>query len=430
MKRTVWGCVVAVALLCPAARARAADAPTSVVVRAARMIDGVSDAVLTPGVVVITGDRIVGAGASASVPAGATTIDLGDVTLLPGLIDCHTHLSHGPGPFYERIFRRSPIDMAITAHVNARRTLDAGFTTIRDLGADEYIDVALHHAIDRGEIPGPRMLCATLAVGSTGGHNDLSGFTPYLDMHGFTGVADGPDEIRKLVRTEIKNGADVIKMIATAGVLSEEESVGAPQYSEAEMRAVVDEAAMYGRKVAAHAHGAEGIKRATRAGVASIEHCTLVDAEGITLMKKHGTYDVPTLYVVDYVVAEYGKLGYPERILEKARALGHQARDNFRLAVQGGVKYAFGTDAGVFPHGTQGREFKILTESGLTPMQAIRAATVNAADLLGWSDKVGRLAPGRYADVIAVTGNPLADITTLEHPVFVMKGGEVFRQDR
>jgi imidazolonepropionase-like amidohydrolase len=315
----------------------------------------------------------------------------------------------------------------VRAHVYARRTLEAGFTTVRDVGAGELIDVALRRAIDEGLVPGPRMQVATLALGSTGGHNDLVGFSPYLRFGQLRGIADGVNEIRSLVRFEIKNGADLIKLIAGAGVMTEEESAGAPQYTEAEMAAAVDEARMWGKRVAAHAHGAEAIQRAVRAGVASIEHGSLIDDEGIRLMKERGTYLVADIYNDDYILTEYRRLNYPEKILEKERQIGRLQRENFRKAVQAGVKVAFGTDAGVYPHGWNAKQFAHMVRWGLTPMQAIRAATVNAADLMGWSDRVGRLAPGLYADLIAVEGDPLRDVTELERVTFVMKGGRVYK---
>ena len=271
------------------------------------------------------------------------------------------------------------------------------------------------------------MQVATLTVGATGGHGDLTGFSPYLKFGQFSGLADGVDEIRKLVRFEIKNGADLIKLLASAGVLSEEQSAGAPQFSQEEMNAVVQEASMWGRKVAAHAHGAEAIKRAVRAGVASIEHGSLIDDEGIRLMKERGTYLVADIYNDDYILSEYKRLRFPEKILEKERQVGRQQRENFRKAVRAGVKVAFGTDAGVYPHGWNGKQFAFMVRYGLTPMQAIQSATMSAADLLGRSASVGTLTPGRYADVVAVDGDPLKDITELERVTFVMKGGVVYK---
>jgi imidazolonepropionase-like amidohydrolase len=359
------------------------------------------------------------------VPRGAREIDLRGKTVLPGLIDAHTHITGQPENYYTDLFRKSPIDEAVTAHVYARRTLDAGFTSVRVLGTREYVDVALRNAINAGVIVGPRLQVATMAVGATGGHNDVSGFSPWLRFDEVSGIADGVDAIRKLIRTEVKNGADVIKIMATAGVLSEEESVGAPQYSFEEMKVAVDEAAMWGRKVAAHAHGTEGIKMAVRAGVASIEHGSLLDEEAIRLMKEHGTYLVADIYNDDYIIAEYQRLGYPASTIEKERKVGRRQRESFQAAVKAGVKVAFGTDAGVFPHGWNAKQFAYMVKWGMTPMQAIQAATVAAADLMGWSDKVGAIAPGRCADIVAVDGDPLANIALLEKMAFVMKDGAV-----
>jgi imidazolonepropionase-like amidohydrolase len=259
---------------------------------------------------------------------------------------------------------------------------------------------------------------------------DLSGFSPYLAFREMGSVADGVDEIRKAVRERVKLGADVIKVSATAGVLSEEESVGGPQYTQEELDAVVSEAAAWGKRVAAHAHGAEGIRRAARAGVASIEHGSLLDDAGIRLMKQHGTVLVADVYNDDYIVSEFARLGYPEKILEKERAIGRAQRENFQRAVRAGVRVAFGSDAGVYPHGWNGRQFRHMVEWGLTPLQAIAAATSSAAELLGWQDRVGRVAPGLYADLIAVRGDPLADVTELERVRFVMKGGAVVKDER
>ena len=255
----------------------------------------------------------------------------------------------------------------------------------------------------------------------------MSGFSPYISMGGFSGIADGADAIRKLIRNEVKHGADVIKLVASAGVLSEEESVGAPQYTQEEMNVVVDEAAMWGRKVAAHAHGAEAIKRAIRAGVASIEHASLIDDEGIAMAKARGTYLVMDIYNDDYILAEYKKMGYPQKILDKEAKIGKLQRENFRKATLAGVKMAYGTDAGVYPHGWNGKQFAKMVEWGMTPMQAIVAATTSAADLLGRSDQVGSLQAGRYADIVAVDGDPLLNIAILEKPTFVMKGGTVVK---
>ncbi|HET9986517.1 MAG TPA: amidohydrolase family protein [Longimicrobiales bacterium] len=413
-----------------AAQAPAAGGtPHTIAIRAARLIDPKSGTVVANPVVVVEGDKIVAVGPGLAVPRGAEVVDLGAATLLPGLIDCHTHVTSQPGDYMEDLFRKTPIDVAVTAHIYARRTLEAGFTTIRDVGAAEFIDVALRNAINRGDIPGPRMQVATLTVGATGGHGDVVGFSPYLKFGSFSGIADGPDEIRKLIRFEVKNGADVIKLLASAGVLSEEESVGAPQFSQEEMNVVVQEAAMWGRKVAAHAHGTEAIKRAVRAGVASIEHGSILDDEAIQLMKEHGTYLVADIYNDDYILAEYARMGYPQKIIDKEKLVGRTQRESFRRAAQAGVKIAFGTDAGVYPHGWNAKQFAKMVQWGLTPMQAIQAATVNAADLLGWSDKVGAVAPGLFADLVAVEGDPLKDVTELERVKWVMKGGTVYRNE-
>jgi imidazolonepropionase-like amidohydrolase len=401
--------------------------PTRVAVRAGRLIDGLGGAPVTDAVILIENDRITAVGRGLAIPSGARVIDLSRSTVLPGFIDAHTHVTSQPENYMEDLFRKSPIDVAVSAHVYARRTLDAGFTTIRDVGAGEFIDVALRNAVNAGTVPGPRMQVATLTVGSTGGHGDITGFSPYLKFGQFSGVADGENEIRKLVRFEVKNGADLIKLLASAGVLSEDESVGAPQFTQDEMNAAVDEARMWGRKVAAHAHGAEAIKRALRAGVASIEHASLIDDEGIRLAKEKGAYLVMDIYNDDYIMAEYKRLGYPQKILDKEASVGRLQRESFRRAVQAGVKLAFGTDAGVYPHGWNGKQFAKMVEWGMTPMQAIQSATTSGADLLGWSDRVGSVQVGRYADIVAVDGDPLRDITELERVKFVMKGGVVYK---
>jgi imidazolonepropionase-like amidohydrolase len=412
--------------------AQAADTSSHrLAIRAARLIDGRGGAPLLNAVIIVDSTRITAVGARLPIPSGTRVIDLGNATVLPGLIDCHTHVTGGnPGDYYESLFRRSPIDYAVASPTFARRTLEAGFTTVRDVGSGEFIDVALRRAIDSGLVVGPRMQVATLAIGSTGGHNDIVGFSPYIKFGQFSGLADGVDEIRKLVRFEVKNGADVIKLVASAGVLSEEQSVGAPQYSQEEMNAAVQEAAQWGRKVAAHAHGAEAIKRAVRAGVASIEHGSLLDDEGIRLMKERGTYLVADIYNDDYILSEYKRLNFPQKVLDKEALVGKQQRENFRRAARAGVKIAYGTDAGVYPHGWNGKQFAFMVRYGLTPLQAIQSATTSAADLLGWADQIGAVVPGLYADLIAVDGDPLSDITELERVKFVMKGGIVYKDSR
>jgi imidazolonepropionase-like amidohydrolase len=388
------------------------------------MIDVVAGKRTDNVVVLIEGDRIVQIGSNLSIPSGTRTIDLGAATLLPGLIDVHTHLSSQSGDYYTDLFRRSPIDNAVRAPTFARRTLEAGFTTVRDVGASEYIDIALRNAINDGSIPGPRMLVATIPLSATGGHGDLNGFSPYVTVGGFSGIADGVDEIRKRVRENVKRGADLIKVLAGAGVLSEEESAGAPQYSQEELNALVAEAAMWGRKVAAHAHGTEAIKRAVKAGVASVEHGGLVDEETIQIMKEKRTFLVPDIYTDIYILEHGVELGLPPKIMEKEKWLRAQQDVNWTRAFKAGVKFAFGTDAGVYPHGQNAKQFAFLVQHiGMSPADAIRMATVNAAELLGWSDKVGRLAPGYYADMIAVDGDPLTDVSQLERVRWVMKGG-------
>jgi imidazolonepropionase-like amidohydrolase len=424
-------CTLLLAARAPAQDAARAPTPARLAIRAALLIDGTGAAPLRNAVVLIEGDRITALGARLAIPDGTRVIDLGGATLLPGLIDCHTHIASGdPDEYYESLFRKSHVDAAIAAHIYARRTLEAGFTSVRELGAPELVDVALKRAIDAGLVAGPRMQVATLPLGATGGHIDFTGFSPYLESREMSGVADGVDGIRKAVRQRVKWGADVIKVAATAGVLSEEDSVGAPQYTQEELNALVDEATTWGKRVAAHAHGAEGIKRAVRAGVASIEHGSLLDDEGIRLMKQHGTVLVADIYNDDYIRAEFTRLGYPQKMIEKERSIGLLQRQNFQRAVRAGVRVAFGTDAGVYPHGWNAKQFAHMVRWGLTPSQAIAAATSNAAELLGWQDRVGRVAPGLYADLIAVKGDPLADVTELERVLWVMKGGEVVKDAR
>ncbi len=405
---------------------------TTTIIKAGKLIDVETGKVVTNQMILIRHDSIIQVASSISIPKDANVIDLSKYTVLPGLIDCHTHITGQPsGDYYGDIFRKSAVDVAVTAHVYAKKTLEAGFTTVRDLGAPGLVDIALRNAINNGDVVGPNIYAATVFIGSTGSHGDLNGFSPYLEFNlpkGLSGIANGVEAVREQVRYNVKNGADVIKFGASAGVLSEEESVGAPQYTQEEMNAIVSEAKMWGRKAAAHAHGAEAIKMAVKAGVASVEHGSLVDAEGIQLMKEHGTYLVSDVYDDEYILSEYAKLGYPEKIINKEKMVGKLQRENFQKAVEAGVKIAYGTDAGVYPHGWNGRQFKWMTRFGLSPMGAIQAATINAADLIGIKEKTGSIKAGKKADIIAVLTNPLEDITSLEQVQFVMKNGVVYKK--
>jgi len=408
-----------------------------VALKAARLIDGTGAPAVRNAVIIITDNRItaVGDASSVRVPPDAKVIDLGDVTLLPGFIDAHTHL-------IGRVLGDPEGDMAtvkdyesfgaILGVLHARDTLLAGFTSVRNVGAaGNFDDMALRKAINEGWIVGPRMESAGHAIGITGGHCDENGFRPGVAQQDpMNGVADGPEEIRKAVRLQIKYGADVIKTCATGGVLSEGDAVGATQYSFEELKALVDEAKKLDRKVAAHAHGTEGIKIATRAGVSSIEHGSFLDEEGAAMMGQRGTFLVPTLSAAE-AVARAAKTGVLKGLrAEKALAAAAAARHATRIALKAGVQIALGTDAGVIPHGTNAREFFLMVDwGGLSNMQAIQAGTLNGARLLGWDKNLGSLTVGKWADIVAVSGDPLRDIQAMEKVTFVMKNGAIYRKD-
>ena len=397
-------------------------ATAQTVVRADRMLDVESGRILENVVVVIEDGRIQSVNPS-TVPSG-DIIDLGNVTLLPGFIDSHVHLTGDlEGDWFNRAVKETAADGALRGARNARRTLLAGFTTVRNVGAGGFSDVSLMKAIDAGFVPGPRIVPAAHALGITGGHCDVTGYAPgIMELGPKDGVANGADEVLLAVRYQIKHGAQVIKTCATAGVLSFEGPVGAQQYSEEELRVMVEEAARHGVKVAAHAHGTEGIKAAVRAGVASIEHGSMLDDEAIQLMKERGTYLVPTTYLAGAINLDV----LPAPVRAKAESVLPLAEESVRRAIEADVKIAFGTDAAVFPHGENAKEFAALVERGMSNIEAIRSATLNASDLLGVNDR-GRIAAGMLADIVAVPGNPLEDIRTLETVVFVMKGGRVFK---
>ncbi|MEP6994795.1 MAG: amidohydrolase family protein [Acidobacteriota bacterium] len=427
MKRKVGAAVLGLGLLgLRAVPLPAAEAPpVRKAVRAGKLLDVAAGKLIPKPVILIEGEKIAAVGSGLPIPAGYAVIDLGDATLLPGLIDCHTHVT----TTYRFLLHGGPMHDAVTAFLRARKTLDAGFTTVRDLWAKDYADVALRDAINRGEIAGPRMLVATLAVGSTGGHNeDEQGLSPTVTIGGASGIADGVDGVRKLVRTEIKYGADVIKIMATEGGGEGDNLTNETQYTLDEMRAIVDEAHRYGKKVAAHAHGTDGIKTAIRAGVDSIEHGTLLDDEGVRLMKEHGTWLVPTGAIWE-MPEEPGSEPPGEREKARDEMFRRGSREGFRKAIAAGVKIAMGSDSSVLPHGQNGKEITWMASNGMTPLAAIQAATVRAAELLGWPDRVGAVEPGKFADVIAVRGNPLQDITEVERVGFVMKGGVVYRDE-
>jgi imidazolonepropionase-like amidohydrolase len=434
MNRRTLGGLISVAAACAVAAVSAQD--KTVVLRAARMFDGHD--IRSPGIVVVTGTLIAAAGPFAQLPAGAQVVDLGDATLSPGFIDAHTHLSYRYHTDYRNEIVESvtkPVsEQALLAAENLKKTLMAGVTSTRDLGSGDFIDVGLRNASAAGVIPGPRMLVSVHAIGATGGHCDeqngrragIFGFETGPEQ----GVINSPDEGRKAVRYNIKYGADVIKVCATGGVLSLTDPPDIPQLTQDELNAIVDEAHTLRKKTAAHAHGAEGAKRAIRAGIDSIEHGAFLDDEALDLMKARGTYFVPTLMAVEGGKETLAKGGYSPLVATKMKAAMESINYVVRKAIEKGVKIGLGTDAAVYPHGRNTEEFHLLTALGMTPLDALRAGTSVDAELLGVQDRLGTLANGKLADIVAFPGDPRQDIRQVERVFFVMKDGVIVRNDR
>src|SRR6516165_5006070 len=428
---------VALALFCFGAAAYAAD--ELIVLKAARMFDGKSNSLVQNGVVLVKDDKIVDAGSNLVIPDGARFVDLGDATLCPGFMDAHTHLTADfSGNYNER--RLQELDLNVSEHAIratefARVTIEAGFTTVRDLGSRsvasrEFVDVALRNSINKRVIVGPRMLVATKGIGATGGHFDsTNGFRDFLfgrEPDYTDGIANGPDEIRKAVRFEVKNGADVIKAAVSGGVLSLTDEVDTPQLTPAEMAALVDESHRLRKKVAVHCHGDQVAREAIEAGVDSIEHGSFMKPDTLAMMKKKGTFLTPTLMASEWIM---GKLdNYPPALQAKAKAATAARSEMFRNAVKMGIKISFGTAAAVFPHGQNAKEFKLMVDLSMKPIDALKSATANDAELLGIAQKIGTLEKGKLADVIAMRGDPTSDITATERVSFVMKEGKIIRQ--
>ncbi len=400
----------------------------TVAITAARMLDVSTGRTVADPVVVVTDGRIsaVGRAGTVAIPADARRIDLPGKTLLPGLIDMHVHLSRAPTLSGYRVLEYTDGFWTVLGVPHAEATLRAGFTTVRNIGTANYSDVALRQAIDGGYIRGPRIVAATYSLGATGGHCDSNTNVP-SQARTSPGVADGPEAVRAKVRELRKLGAQVLKVCATGGVFSRNTDPGAQQMTFEELKMAADEAHMLGMRVAAHAHGAEGIKAAIRAGIDTIEHASFIDAEGVRLAKERGTWLGFDVYNTEYTLAEGARNGVLEENLAKERRVGTAQRENFRRSVQGGAKHIFSTDAGIYPHGDNARQFAVMVRFGMTPLQAIQAATVNAAAALGRENDVGTIAVGRFGDLVAVNGDPLANVTTLERPAVVVKGGELVR---
>ena len=417
-------------LLIASAGAQINFSTQTVVIRAAKLFDAESGRLIDKPIVIVRGDRIdsVTSGASINTPAGARVIDLGGATILPGFIDAHTHLTtNATGGGYESLGISIPRQALIGAK-NARLTLLAGFTTVRNVGAEGYSDVALRDAINDGDVIGPRMQVSGPPLGITGGHCD-NNMLPFEFRYSAEGAADGVEAVMHKVRETVKYGADVIKFCASGGVFSKGDNPLLEQYSSTEMQVLITEAHRLGRKVATHAHSALSIKDAISAGVDSVEHGIFLDNEGIKLLKDHGTYLVPTTYPLFWFEEHASQMNLPTWVREKAAIIIPAAKKNMSNAFHSGVKVALGTDAGVYPHGENGGEFWSMVELGLTPTQALQAGTTNASHLLGWSDRVGTITKGKFADIVAVSGNPVTDVRLLQHVQFVMKGGTVYKDE-
>jgi imidazolonepropionase-like amidohydrolase len=413
-------------------------ASKSYVLKAARLFDGKADALITPGLVVVTDGKITGVGSGAAIPAGAEVLDLGDATLLPGFIDAHTHLTSMYSDDYKQaaldVLQKTIAEQALDSTLNARVTLMAGITTARDVGSSDYLDVGLRNAINDGVVPGPRMLVCVHAIGATGGHCDETGYRAGVfgkETGPEVGVINGADQARYAVRLAHKYGATIIKTCATGGVLSLADAVDTPQLTQEELNALVDEAHALKLKTAAHAHGAEGAKRAIRAGIDSIEHGTFLDDEALDMMKQRGTFYVPTLMAPQGLLEQINKgLYIPPPILVKAQAAIASVHQTFQKALAKGVKIGMGTDAGVYPHGRNTEEFHQMVDLGMKPIAALKAGTSVDAELLGLADKIGTLEAGKLADVVAVPGDPVENIRQTEHVFFVMKEGVIYKNER
>lgn len=405
-------------------------------IKAGRLFDSTSETVKSNMVIVVEGERIqrVGTTAEITIPPKAKVMDLSGATVLPGLIDLHTHLG-ARADRYDEIynFKDTPFHSAFAGVINARKTLEAGFTTVRDVGSWPFLAVDLRNSISEGFIPGPRIVAAGPGISITGGHGDLNNYAPQVRVMMFPeqrdyGIADGVDQVRQTIRGQVKYGVDAIKILATGGVLSKGTNPGAAQYTLEELKAAADEAHTHGRTIAAHAHGAQGIKNAIRAGIDTIEHASFIDEEGIRLAKEHGTFLVMDIYNDDYILGKAIEFKIPQEFIDKEKLVGRTQRENFEKAFRAGAKMAFGSDSGVYPHGDNGKQFFYMVKFGMTPAQAIRAATAVSAAAIKRDKDVGTIEVGKFADIIAVDADPLKDVTTMEKVSFVMKGGHVYKQ--